>query len=79
MITDKLRPGPWKNLPITAAQLAPFLKAHALGGQKWPDNALTFEENRRLFASNDPGEVADLVLMGLLRLFAKADPVTAEP
>jgi SLOG cluster2/ATPase family associated with various cellular activities (AAA) len=78
-IADKLRPGPWKDLPITAAELAPFLKAHALGGPKWPDNALTFEENRRLFASNNPEEVADLVLMGLLRLFAKADPVTAEP
>lgn len=78
-IADKLRPGPWTDLPITAAELASFLKAHALGGSKWPDNALTFEENRRLFASADPGEVAHLVRTGLLRLFAKADPVTAEP
>jgi hypothetical protein len=75
-IADKLRPGPWTELPIRAAELAPFLKAHALGGPKWPDNALTVEENRRLFASNEPDVVAGLLLTGLLRLFAKADPVT---
>jgi hypothetical protein len=78
MIADKLRPGPWTRLPITAAELAPFLKARALGGPRWPDNGLSFEENRRLFACKDPHEVADLVLRGLLCLFAKADPVTAE-
>ncbi len=54
----------WTDIPITAAELGPFLKAHALGGPKWPDNALTFEENRRLFASNEPDEVGDLVLTG---------------
>jgi len=78
-IACKLRPGPWTELPIKAAELAPFLQAHALGGSKWPDNALTFEQNRRLFASNDPDEVADLLLTGLLRLFAKANFATAEP
>jgi hypothetical protein len=75
---DRLRPGPWTDLPITAKDLASFLKAHALGGPKWPDNALSFEENRRLYASREPDEVASLVRTGLLRLFAKADPVTPE-
>lgn len=78
-IAPKLQPAPWTELPITAAELVPFLKAHALGGSNWPNNHLTFEENRRLFASNRPDEVANLVLTGLLRLFAKADPVTAGP
>jgi hypothetical protein len=77
-IADKLRPGPWADLPLTGAELAPFLKGHALGGPKWPRNALTFEENRRLFASNHPDEVANLVLTGLLRLFAQVDSMTAE-
>ena len=73
-IAEKLRPGPWTDLPYTAEGLIPFLKAHARGVPKWPSNALTFEENRRLFASDDPDEVADLVLTGLRRLFTKADP-----
>ena len=70
-IADKLRPGPWRELPITATELVPFLKSHAMGGAKWPDNALTLEENRQLFASDNPDEVADWVLTGLLRLLAK--------
>jgi hypothetical protein len=78
-IAEKLRPGPWADLPITAAELVQFLKAHALGGPKWPNNGLTFEENRRLFASHDPRKVADLVVMGLRVLFAKSDPATVEP
>ncbi|MBP0115998.1 hypothetical protein [Bradyrhizobium vignae] len=75
-IADELRPGPWTELPITAGEVAVFLKAHALGGPKWPDNALSFEENRLLFASTNSDEVAGLVRAGLLRLFAKADPAT---
>jgi hypothetical protein len=78
-IADKLRPGPWTKLPITADRLAQFFKAYALGGPKWPDNALTFEENRRLFAADSPNDVAELVVTGLLRVFAKTDPVTPEP
>lgn len=78
-IEHKLRPGPWTELPIRATDLASFLKAYALGGAKWPDNGLTFEENRLLFASNSPTEIANLVRDGLLRLFAKSDPATAEP
>jgi hypothetical protein len=74
MIADKLRPGPWTDLPVTASQLALFLKAHALGGPKWPDNGLTFDENRRLFACKDRDEVADLVVRGLHRRFAKTNP-----
>jgi hypothetical protein len=76
-IADELRPGPWTDLPITAAELATFLKAHALSGPKWPDNGLTFSENRKLFASRNSEEVADLVVKGLLHRFAKAVRVTA--
>ena len=70
-IADKLRPGPWTDLPVTASELVAFLKAHALGGSKWPNNGLTFDENRCLFASKDQYEIADLVLAGLLRLFSE--------
>jgi hypothetical protein len=39
------------------------------GGPKWPDNGLTLDENRMLFASKNSDEVANLVLSG--RRFAK--------
>jgi hypothetical protein len=72
-IGDKLRPGPWTGLPVSSDELALFLKAHALGGPKWPKNGLTFDENLRLFDSNDCDEVADLVASGLRRRFARAE------
>jgi hypothetical protein len=78
IIKEKLQPGPWTDLPVFAKDLALFLKAHALGGPKWPNNGLSFDENRKLFASQDPDQVADLVLTGLLRRFAKTVPLTAE-
>ncbi len=71
-ISAELRPGPWADLPITAVDLASFLKAHAIGGPKWPDNGLSFADNRRLFVSTDPDEVGGLVMKGLLHRFAKA-------
>jgi hypothetical protein len=67
-IENELRPGPWTDLPITA--LASFLKAHALGGKKWPKNGLTPDENRELFRSKNPEVVANLVATGLLHRFS---------
>lgn len=69
-IADKLQPGPWTSLPVTAAEIALFLKRHALGGQQWPDNGLSADENRCLFASTEPAEVSKLVACGLRRRFA---------
>jgi hypothetical protein len=69
-IADKLRPGPWISLPITAAEIALFLKEHAIGGPRWPDNGLSADENRRLFASTEPAEVSKLVARGMRRRFA---------
>jgi SLOG-like protein/ATPase family protein associated with various cellular activities (AAA) len=69
-IAHELRPSPWTQLPVTAAEAASFLKEHAMGGPKWPENGLTFDENRRLFTSSDSNEVANLVVTGLLRRFA---------
>ncbi len=43
-VAKELRPPPWTNLPITAADCAKFIKKHALGGPKWPYNGLTFDE-----------------------------------
>jgi len=77
-IEDKFRPAPWTDLPVTAAELTSFFKSCALGGPKWPDNGLTFEDNRRLFASKDLDEIADLVATGLQRRFGKNKPAWAE-
>ncbi len=77
-VADKLKPGPWTDLPVYANELAFFLRVHALGGPKWPKNGLTFDENRRLFASKDRDEVADLAVRGLRRRFALVEPVNAE-
>lgn len=68
-IRDKLQPGPWTSLPITAAEIASFLKEHSIGGPNWPDNGLSMEDNRRLFESTEPAEVAKLVAQGLRRRF----------
>ena len=71
-VAAELRPGPWTGLPITAADLASFLKEHAFGGPKWPNNGLDYAENRELFDSSNLNRVADLVVTGLLRCFPKA-------
>lgn len=68
-IADELRPGPWTDLAVTASELVLFLRAHAVGGLKWPDNGLTSDENRELFRCKDPAEVARLVTKGLMRRF----------
>jgi hypothetical protein len=76
-IVEKLRPGPWTELPIAADGLVPFFKTYALGGPRWPDNGLTFDENRTLFASRDREEVVEMVAIGLQRRFARTEPVQA--
>jgi hypothetical protein len=68
-IADKFRPAPWTELPIQPEEIADFLRSHAHGSSRWPNNGLTLQENRRLFESNDGHEVADLVTRGLLNLF----------
>lgn len=68
-IREKLQPGPWTSLPITAAEIASFLKERAIGGPYWPDNGLSVEENRRLFESTEEAEVAKLVAQGLRHRF----------
>lgn len=66
---ELFRPPPWADLPVTVAELVCFLKEHALGGPKWPDNGLTVSENRALFESVDAAEVARFVEAGLRRRF----------
>lgn len=66
---DLFRPPPWADLPVTVAELVRFLKEHALGGPRWPDNGLTPSENRALFESVDAAEVAGFVEAGLRRRF----------
>ncbi|MFF2125398.1 hypothetical protein ACFVW1_08335 [Streptomyces olivochromogenes] len=43
-------------------------RLRARAAASWPPNGLTQEENRRLAASRSPGEVAELVTLGLGRL-----------
>ena len=46
-----------------------FLKERAIGGPNWPNNGLSLEDNRDLFKSTDPTEVAKLVAKGLRHRF----------
>jgi SLOG cluster2/ATPase family associated with various cellular activities (AAA) len=68
-IASRLRPPPYLSLPVSPHEQIQFLQQHALGGSKWPDNGLSSEENRKLFASDNPEVVKDLVIGGLRRLF----------
>ncbi len=68
-VADKLQPPPLNDLPVKSTDIVAFLKAHAIGGSRWPDNGLNWPENRTLFASTDPSEVASLVVRGLCRVF----------
>lgn len=71
-IEDRLRPGPWTDLPISVDELRGFFKAHAIEGPLWPKNGLSLEENRRLFtAAPDSEDIASLVCRGLVRRFAR--------
>jgi hypothetical protein len=74
-IVDKLRPGPWTKLPIDAGGLVLFLKTYALGGSKWPNNGLTFDENRELFASRNRDRIVEMVATGLKRQFGRTEPI----
>lgn len=68
-VADKLRPSPWTTLPVTQEQVVQFFRSHALGSSGWIDNGLTPRENRELFSSRKPDEVASLVRRGMTRLF----------
>jgi hypothetical protein len=67
-IADRLRPPPLNDLPVMSTEIVSFLRAHAIRGSRWPDNGLSWSDNRRLFASTDPREVASLVVRGLCRV-----------
>lgn len=60
------------DLPLDYAGLVAFLRDHALGGPRWPENGLTASENRALFGSQDPMEITRLVVQGLRLWFAGA-------
>ena len=68
-IAPRLQPPPLCDLPVLPKQRVAFLRRHALGGERWPYNGLTADENRELFECGVPKDVADLVVMGLLRRF----------
>ncbi len=59
------RPPPWSGLPVTSEEIVAFCRQHAVGGEGWPDNGLTVEENRELFESADPRRIAGLLERGL--------------
>lgn len=58
------------DLPLDYAGLVAFLRKHALGGPRWPENGLTVSENRALFGSQDPVEITRLVVKGIRLRFA---------
>jgi hypothetical protein len=67
---DRLRPPPLSKLPVRMHELVEFFKDHAIGGSLWPDNGLSVADNRTLFTSEDPDEIADLIIRGLSKRFA---------
>jgi hypothetical protein len=54
---------------VTPEEVAAFLREHAIGGSKWPDNGLTARENRLLFEATEWSEIPGLVHKGLLQRF----------
>lgn len=58
------------DLPLGRADLIDFFMRHALGGRNWSDNGLNARENRHLFQSTNPAEIAKLVRCGLHRRFS---------
>lgn len=69
VLRSRLRPPPW-DFPVTMKQLVAFFKAHALDGDKWPDNGLTPEENRELFRCDSAERMVQLVRDGLEKRFS---------
>lgn len=66
------RPAGFTSLPLTFADAMAFLPGYSVGGPHWPDNGLTLEENRALFAAtaeDPPDVIVKLVLRGLMRRF----------
>ena len=61
------RPG----LPQTYKSLREFLRNHAMGSSKWPDNGLTLRENRELFDARDNPQgrkfCVNLIIQGITR------------
>ena len=68
------RPPAYGNLPLTDQDLIEFLKMHALGGPKWPDNGLTLKENCQLFQETNIEKAVDLIIHGFNRLFNSTEP-----
>ena len=64
-----LQPPPLTDLPVYPDDQVGFLHAHELGGEKWPDNGLTVDENRKLFTTASSADAAQLVVTGLSRRF----------
>jgi len=67
VVADRFRPPPLSRLPVTFRELKAFFRAHAVGTRGWPDNGLSLEQNRQLFASKTPTDIVKLVRLGLTR------------
>lgn len=70
VVADRFRPPPLSRLPVTFRELKAFFRAHAVGTPGWPDNGLSLEQNRQLFASETATEIVKLVRLGLTRRLA---------
>jgi hypothetical protein len=65
------RPAGFPDLPLTLADAMAFLPGYSIGGPHWPDNGLTLDQNRDLFAATPDKQdlIVHLVLRGLERRF----------
>jgi hypothetical protein len=66
-VARRFRPPPLTRLPVTFGELGAFLRKRAIGGPGWPDNGLSLDENRQLFASTTATEIVNWVRLGLTR------------
>lgn len=57
------------DLPTRSEEIPDYLSSFAIGSRRWPDNGLSVDENRELFASKDAARIRDLIRNGLLRRF----------
>lgn len=66
-VSARFQPPRFGKLPTTLAELDVFLRAHAIGGARWPKNGLSLQENRALFASHSEEDIVRLMCKGLTK------------
>ncbi|HYH82495.1 MAG TPA: hypothetical protein VEX86_22075 [Longimicrobium sp.] len=75
-IERELRAPPLLDAPLTGRDAAEFLRKRAFGGDCWPENGLTRDENRSLFQTRDLKLIRKLIVKGLRKRFGPLEERT---